>query len=327
MTYLPTYIHYIRCFFTCHYARLCPLSSLSIVFFVECEVPQIAIDMPTLQVEDVQRPFLEWRMLLIGMIRRLENYPLQNEMFAMPGARPLLPSTSFRIRSWVAQSLELVIFMYSVLTKATMMTAAGAFLVAVALVGLPSTLAFASPRTTRARTTTSSYLYMSSSALIVQNKGGGHGELGYQLAKNLSTNPKISSITILQDSAASMSKEPFASYSSDLPNVKIIMADLNNDSMTAEDMSSLLDGTAYDYIWDNSSKGDVGAGKAVIDCAAKIWKSKLLAYVSSAGIYKSNGVVSYLLLHCIMTKQLTNHHLTTPPLSKKSSSQCRRQHL
>lgn len=181
-----------------------------------------------------------------------------------------------------------------------MMTAAGAlFLVAVALVGLPSTLAFASPRTTtRARRTiTSSYLYMSSSALIVQNKGGGHGELGYQLAKNLSTNPKISSITILQDSAAKMSKEPFASYSSDLPNVKVIMADLNNESMTAEDMSSLLDGTAYDYVWDNSSKGDVGAGKAVIDCAAKIWNSKLLVYVSSAGIYKPDGVVSYFIAY------------------------------
>jgi hypothetical protein len=176
------------------------------------------------------------------------------------------------------------------------MTAAGAlFLVAVALMGLPSTLAFASPRTTtRARrTTTSSYLYMSSSALIVQNKGGGHGELGYQLAKNLSTNPKIGSITILQDSAAKLSKEPFASYSSDLPNVKVIMADLNNESMTAEDMSSLLEGTAYDYVWDNSSKGDVGVGKAVIDCAAKIWNSKLLVYVSSAGIYKPAGVVSY----------------------------------
>ena len=35
-----------------------------------------------------------------------------------------------------------------------------------------------------------------SSALIVQNKGGGHGELGFQLAKNLSSNnSKISSST------------------------------------------------------------------------------------------------------------------------------------
>lgn len=163
------------------------------------------------------------------------------------------------------------------------------FLVALALVGLPSTVAFAP---THARSRIISSLYMSSSALIVQNKGGGHGELGYQLAKNLSTNPKIGSVTILQDSAAKMSKEPFVSYSSDLPNVKVIMADLANESMTVEDMSSLLDGTVYDYVWDNCSKGDVGAGKAVIDCA-KTWTSKLLVYVSSAGIYKPDGVVSY----------------------------------
>jgi nucleoside-diphosphate-sugar epimerase len=168
------------------------------------------------------------------------------------------------------------------------------FLVALALVGLPSSLAFAP---THARSRVISSLYMSSSALIVQNKGGGHGELGYQLAKNLSTNPKIGSITILQDSACKMSKEPFVSYSSDLPNVKIIMADLANESMIAEDMSSLLDGTAYDYVWDNCSKGDVGAAKAVIDCA-KAWKSKLLVYVSSAGIYKPNGVVSDLFAFC-----------------------------
>lgn len=123
-----------------------------------------------------------------------------------------------------------------------------------------------------------------SSALIVQNKGGGHGELGFQLAKNLQSNPKITSITILQDSACDDAKEPFASYASEIADVKIVKADLADESMTAADMQSLLK-QPYDYVWDNCSKGAAGAGKAVIDCA-KEWESKLLTYVSSAGIYQ-----------------------------------------
>jgi len=127
-----------------------------------------------------------------------------------------------------------------------------------------------------------------SSALIVQNKGGGHGELGFQLAKNLSSNSKITSITILQDSACNDAKEPFVSYSTDIPDVKIVKADLTDESMTAEDMQELL-GEKYDYVWDNASKGAVGAGKAVVDCA-KAWESKLLTYVSSGGIYQPNDI-------------------------------------
>ena len=135
---------------------------------------------------------------------------------------------------------------------------------------------------------TSAFSLSMNSALIVQNKGGGHGELGFQLAKNLSSNPKITSITILQDSACNDAKEPFASYSSDIPNVKIVKADLADESMTAATVQSLL-GDSYDYIWDNASKGASGAGKAVLDCA-KEWNSKLLTYVSSAGIYKPDDV-------------------------------------
>ena len=127
-----------------------------------------------------------------------------------------------------------------------------------------------------------------SSALIVQNKGGGHGELGYQLAKNLQSNPKITSITILQDKACNDSKEPFASYATDIPDVEIIKADLADETMTAADMQALLKQQSFDYVWDNASKG-VGAGKAVID-SAKEWDSKLLTYVSSAGCYQPNDI-------------------------------------
>ena len=46
-------------------------------------------------------------------------------------------------------------------------------------------------------------------ALIAQNKGGGHGELGYHLAQNLME--KGISVTILQDGAGkNKEKQPFA---------------------------------------------------------------------------------------------------------------------
>ena len=141
--------------------------------------------------------------------------------------------------------------------------------------------------------------YLQSSALIIQNKGGGHGELGFQLSKQLSTHSKITSITILQDDACNDEKEPFVSYSSDIPDVNIVKANLADEDMTAESMQKLLGDKSFEYIWDNCSKGAVGAGKAVIDCA-KAWDSKLLIYVSSAGIYQPDDVVSiYYCYSCI----------------------------
>lgn len=127
------------------------------------------------------------------------------------------------------------------------------------------------------------------SALIVQNKGGGHGELGYHLAKTLEQNEKIDSITILQDDACSLSKEPFKSYAVDLPNVKVIMAPLGDETMTKERLQEILDGASFDYVFDNASKGPTGAGKACVDCA-KDWNPKLYVYVSSAGMYQPTGV-------------------------------------
>lgn len=138
---------------------------------------------------------------------------------------------------------------------------------------------------TRAQSPTSLCM---SSALIVQNKGGGHGELGYQIVKNLQTNFKdtITSITILQDDAWNDSKEPFASYSDFGEDVKIIKASLGSDDMTAEGLQSILgDDAKFDYIWDNASKKPESAGKAIVDCA-KSWNPKLYTYVSSAGMYQ-----------------------------------------
>mmetsp|Transcript_9049 Transcript_9049/g.11118 ORF Transcript_9049/g.11118 Transcript_9049/m.11118 type:complete len:386 (-) Transcript_9049:73-1230(-) len=142
-------------------------------------------------------------------------------------------------------------------------------------------------------TSTPSRLFMSSStgggkALIVQNKGGGHGELGYQLAKTLSSHPKISSITILQDDACDKTKEPFKSYTADLPEVEIIDTNLGFEGMEPFQIQSILGGrdASFDYVWDNASKSakDGSCGKALCD-AALSWQPKLFCYVSSAGMY------------------------------------------
>jgi len=168
------------------------------------------------------------------------------------------------------------------MTKATSLTA-----ILAALLASSSDAFIGSNRVSNAASTkASSSLYMSA-ALIVQNKGGGHGELGFQLAKNLSSNPKITSITILQDEACDDTAQPFASYSTDIPDVTIIKANLSDESMTAESLNSVLGGeSSFEYVWDNASKKPQGAGKAICDAAKAYWNTKLFTYVSSAGMYQ-----------------------------------------
>uniref|UniRef100_A0A7S1YH04 NAD-dependent epimerase/dehydratase domain-containing protein n=1 Tax=Grammatophora oceanica TaxID=210454 RepID=A0A7S1YH04_9STRA len=148
--------------------------------------------------------------------------------------------------------------------------------------------AFVAPNQAGTRSTA-----LNAAALIVQNKGGGHGELGFQLAKVLSGNDKIDSITILQDDAANMESEPFCSYATDIGDVTIVKAPLADETMDATKMQALLgSGTTFDYVWDNASKGAKGAGKAVVDCA-KSWGCNLLTYVSSAGAYNPTADTTY----------------------------------
>lgn len=53
-------------------------------------------------------------------------------------------------------------------------------------------------------------------ALIAQNKGGGHGEIGYHLALKLIE--KDISVTLLQDGAGkNKDKQPFARFGGRLP--------------------------------------------------------------------------------------------------------------
>lgn len=151
-----------------------------------------------------------------------------------------------------------------------------------------TTMAFAPSNLPFHHTAASSSSLSMSAALIVQNKGGGHGELGFQLAKTLEGKSKITSITILQDDACNDEKEPFKSYTTDIPNVKVIKANLaDDDSMTTANIQSLLGADAsFDYVWDNSSKKPVGAGKSICELAANSWNTKVYTYVSSAGMYQ-----------------------------------------
>jgi nucleoside-diphosphate-sugar epimerase len=130
---------------------------------------------------------------------------------------------------------------------------------------------------------------LQASALIVQNKGGGHGELGFQLAQVLADRygAKIDSITLLQDDACKDNEEPFQSYGTLPANVRVIKAPLGKSSFDATALQSVLGGadTRFDYVFDNASKGPEGAGKACADCA-KNWGVALYVYVSSAGMYK-----------------------------------------
>eukprot|EP00559_Dactyliosolen_fragilissimus_P002049 CAMPEP_0184868346 /NCGR_PEP_ID=MMETSP0580-20130426/30167_1 /TAXON_ID=1118495 /ORGANISM="Dactyliosolen fragilissimus" /LENGTH=405 /DNA_ID=CAMNT_0027369185 /DNA_START=117 /DNA_END=1334 /DNA_ORIENTATION=- len=151
---------------------------------------------------------------------------------------------------------------------------------------------------TTLRTTSSSSSSTSlsmSAALIVQNKGGGHGELGFQLAKNLQSNPKITSITILQDDACNDEQEPFKSYATDIPDVKIVKANLSSsEDDTIESLQSILGQDAsFDYIWDNCSKSPTGPAKALCDAAKHAWNTKLYTYVSSAGIYQPDESTTF----------------------------------
>lgn len=162
------------------------------------------------------------------------------------------------------------------------------------LLASASTSAFTlSNRPSSSHAATKTALSMSS-ALIVQNKGGGHGELGFQLAKTLQSNSKITSITILQDDACKDDSEPFQSYATDIPDVTILKAPLSSDSsLTAESLQATLgDGSTFDYIWDNSSKKPEGAGKAICDLA-KEWNTKLFTYVSSAGMYNPDASTTF----------------------------------
>ncbi|CAM9379977.1 unnamed protein product [Pylaiella littoralis] len=141
---------------------------------------------------------------------------------------------------------------------------------------------YASPRRASQRNT----IVASGKALIAQNKGGGHGELGYHLALKLID--KGISVTLLQDGGGNnKEKQPFASYGNlENKGATIVWGDFS------EGVGKLIpEGESFDYVFDNYAK-DVETCKDLADCA-KAWGVKNYAYVSSGGMYKDSDEVPF----------------------------------
>ena len=115
--------------------------------------------------------------------------------------------------------------------------------------------------------------------VVVQNKGGGHGTLGYSLCKQLRAgNPELQ-LTLLQDKC-NRKKEPFASYGElEALGVEIVDGDVS------EGVTKLSGAAAkFDYVVDNWSKSEANA--ATVVGLAKACGAKQLVFVSSGGMYK-----------------------------------------
>jgi len=103
---------------------------------------------------------------------------------------------------------------------------------------------------------------ISGRALIVQNKGGGHGTIGYHLAKTLLAQNKGLEVVLVQDKTK-MDKPPFSSYPElEKLGVKIVQYD-----GASKTLPSAVTGT-FDYIVDNWSKKAEDA-ELVIETAKK----------------------------------------------------------
>ena len=116
--------------------------------------------------------------------------------------------------------------------------------------------------------------------LLIQNKGGGHGEIGYQVCKTLLAEKEVD-ITLVQDDAAKEDKLPFSCYGElEAAGVKIVPTSLDDKTLTAAD----LGGETFDYIIDNWSKSndDFNFVKSLL---IKPESLEQYLFVSSAGMY------------------------------------------
>ena len=87
---------------------------------------------------------------------------------------------------------------------------------------------------------------MQSSICILQNKGGGHGEIGFALARRLSTSAAPTKVTIVQDSSYKKTAQPFSAYPSLSPLVTVVEAALSDTAavgalLSAGDFSAVVD--------------------------------------------------------------------------------------
>jgi nucleoside-diphosphate-sugar epimerase len=126
-------------------------------------------------------------------------------------------------------------------------------------------------------------------AVIMQNKGGGHGEIGYHLAKALQA--KGLKVTMLQDMAAKKSKVPYSLYDADLKDVEIAWIDPEDmQGYTDAAAAAVKDGPPVTHIFDNYSKSP-GQIEPLL-ALANSPDFKLYTFISSAGMYTAKGKLS-----------------------------------
>ena len=115
----------------------------------------------------------------------------------------------------------------------------------------------------------------------MQNKGGGHGEIGFHLAKNLAD--KDLTVTIVQDSAAKKEALPFSKYG-ELP------SSVNVEWVDTSDASAVeaACGDKATHVFDNNSKKP-GDAAPIITAAKK--SDAFYSFVSSAGMYAAKGML------------------------------------
>jgi len=112
-------------------------------------------------------------------------------------------------------------------------------------------------------------------AVILNNKGGGHGEIGYHLSKALVG--KGMKVTLFQDENAKMDAEPFCRYNI-LSGTNIKICDLKNPPNVDLDVT---------HIFDNYSKEPNDIEPYLIHDK----NFALYTYVSSAGMYTTKGIL------------------------------------
>jgi len=119
-------------------------------------------------------------------------------------------------------------------------------------------------------------------AVIVQNKGGGHGEIGFHLAKTLAEDKDLT-VTIVQDAAAKKEALPFSKYG-ELPSTVSVEWVDTSDAGAVEAAC----GDKATHVFDNNSKKP-GDAAPIIAAAKK--SDAFYSFVSSAGMYTAKGML------------------------------------
>ena len=154
-------------------------------------------------------------------------------------------------------------------------------------------------------------------ALIIQNKGGGHGEIGYHLALQL-VKEKGMEVTVLHE-GPNQGKPPHNAYGDlDAAGVKVTWCDDLKDSAAC---LGELGGASFGAVVDNWSKSPEDI--APYADAATAWGVAHYAYVSSAGMYTpAQGEFGAITETCAVKSSGQRQARTSLPRPSRPFTQC-----